>query len=70
MTQDKKHSLLESITNTFVGLVFTLVCAPLIYWIAGIETSYLKMSGVTALFTILSVARNYVIRRWFNKIKT
>jgi hypothetical protein len=67
MSQSKKSSLVKSIVNTFVGYIITLIFSPLIYWICDIEMSYGQMTLVTILFTILSIARNYVIRRTFNK---
>lgn len=66
MIQTKKNSLIEAFVNTFIGLVTTLMVSPLIYWICDVEISYPKMTGVTVLFTIVSVLRNYIIRRWFN----
>lgn len=67
MAQSKKQSLIESLVNTLVGYVITWAFSPLIYWICGVEMRVGQMSMVVLLFTVLSVARNYVIRRWFNK---
>lgn len=68
MVQSKKKSLVESVVNTFVGLLITLVASPFIYWICDVKISYPQMTVATLLFTVLSILRNYVIRRWFNKI--
>lgn len=64
--QTKKGSLIEAMVNTLIGFIITCIFAPLIYWIAGIHMNIFQMSYSTLLFTILSVARGYVIRRWFN----
>jgi len=69
MTQTKRKSFIESLANTLVGLIVTIVFSPLIYWVCDVKISLPKMNVVALLFTILSVIRNYVIRRWFNKIK-
>jgi len=69
MTQTKRKSFIESLANTLVGLIVTIVFSPLIYWVCDIKISLPKMNMVALFFTILSVIRNYVIRRWFNKIK-
>lgn len=69
MTQTKKGSLTEAIVNTLIGLIITLLFAPLIYWAAGVEISLPKMGAATLMFTVLSVIRQYVIRRWFNNFK-
>lgn len=69
MDQTKKGSFIEAVVNTFVGFIVTLIASPFIYWICGVEISFPAMSMVTLLFTIVSVIRNYVIRRFFNKKK-
>lgn len=69
LPQSKKGSIIESIVNTAVGLVVTIIFSPLIYWICDVEISLPQMGMATILFTVLSIARNYVIRRFFNKTK-
>ena len=65
--QSKKESLIESITNVSVGFVTTLILSPPLYWLANVEINYFQMTHLTLLFTVVSVARSYIIRRWFNK---
>jgi len=67
MSQSKKKSFIEALVNTFVGFLVTLVASPFIYCWFDVKMSFPKMSGVTLAFTVVSVIRNYVIRRWFNK---
>jgi predicted Na+-dependent transporter len=67
--QTKKHSMLESITNTSIGLLTTLIFSPIIYSMIGMEYTYSQLGMATVLFTILSIIRGYIIRRWFNKKK-
>lgn len=69
MAQSKTKSFIESLVNTFVGFMVTITFSPLVYWMCDIKISFPKMNMVALLFTILSVIRNYIIRRWFNKIK-
>lgn len=66
--QSKKGSLTEAITNTAIGFVVTLLFSPLIYWICGVTMKPAQMGMVTLLFTAVSVARSYIIRRVFNRI--
>jgi hypothetical protein len=65
--QSKKHSMLESVTNVAVGFVITLVFSPFIYTLCGMEYTWGQLGWVTLIFTALSIARSYVIRRFFNK---
>lgn len=67
MSQSKRKSFLEACMNTLVGYLTTLAFSPIIYHWCGVEVSHSQMGLVVFYFTILSVARSYVIRRWFNK---
>lgn len=66
--QTKKGSLTEAIINTCIGFIVTLLASPLIYWMCGVKMSGLQMGYATLLFTILSIARGYIVRRYFNKL--
>lgn len=65
MSQSKKNSIIESLVNTFIGMLITFILSPIIYWMANVEISLPKMGICTVLFTIISVLRNYGIRRYF-----
>ena len=67
--QTKTHSILESITNTGIGVLITLIFSPIIYSMVGMKYTYSQLGMATILFTILSIARGYIVRRFFNKIK-
>lgn len=66
--QTKKGSLIEAVVNTLIGFTITLLFSPLIYWICGVNMKASQMGLVTALFTLLSILRGYVVRRFFNKV--
>lgn len=66
MPQSKKSSALEAVTNTAIGFVITLAVSPAIYWLCDVHMKASQMGGVTFLFTVISVVRSYVLRRWFN----
>jgi predicted Na+-dependent transporter len=65
--QTKWHSILESTSNTVIGLITTLIFSPIIYSLVGIQYTYSQLGAATVLFTVLSIIRGYVIRRFFNK---
>jgi hypothetical protein len=67
--QSKLGSLIESVTNTAIGFSVTWLCSPFIYSFCDIKYNYTQLTQVTILFTLVSVARSYVIRRFFNKKK-
>ena len=64
--QSKKHSILESISNVAIGFLTTLVLSPFIYSLCGITYTWNQLGGVTIIFTIVSILRSYIIRRFFN----
>jgi ABC-type bacteriocin/lantibiotic exporter with double-glycine peptidase domain len=68
--QSKKHSLRESLTNTFIGLVINYFALFGINWLLSIQSSPGKNTLIVLFFTIISIARGYIIRRWFNRKTT
>jgi hypothetical protein len=67
MKQTKKQSLVESLTNTAVGALINLGFSFLIFPVVGIASSGGQNAIVVAFFTIISIVRGFVIRRYFNK---
>lgn len=65
--QSKFGSIVESISNTAVGLLTTLVLSPFIYDLVGMQYTYTQLGMATVLFTAISIIRGYIIRRFFNK---
>ena len=67
--QTKKYSLIESITNTFVGFMVSLASQLIIYPAMNIKVTFSQNIKITLIFTIISISRGYIIRRFFNRIK-
>lgn len=66
--QSRKMSLLESVINILVGYGISVGAQIAIFPLFGLHASIsdnLKMGG---LFTIVSLARSYCIRRVFNAL--
>jgi len=67
--QTKKHSLIESIINVIEGLLLSWIAWHLIISpIFKIYPSNQDIFVISMIFTIISIARSYIIRRLFNKI--
>lgn len=64
--QTKKQSFIEALINVAIGFCVTLVFSPVIYWLCDVKVNMAQTWSVTFLFTILSVLRSYVVRRFFN----
>lgn len=65
--QSKRGSLIESVINTFIGFLITCAVAPLIYYLVDVKMTATKLGLANAAFTLVSVIRNYIIRRFFNR---
>lgn len=67
MSQSKKQSLIETISNTSIGMIgswlITMACLMFFTSPVGIATS------TTILCTIWSVGRGYCVRRYFNNMQ-
>lgn len=68
--QTKKQSLIESIANTAVGFAISLASIFIILPALGIESTWSKNITITIYFTVISILRSYVIRRYFTKKTT
>ena len=69
MTQTKKGSMLETVTNTFSGTVVSYVLTLTVMPLFDMHPSYSDAFGLSIIYTIASLIRGYVIRRVFNKSK-
>lgn len=67
--QSKRFSLIESVTNTLIGFIVSLIIQLIIYPIMDIPVTFGQNLTITAVFTLVSIARGYLVRRLFNKCK-
>ena len=64
--QTRKQSFIEANINTFAGFLISLLIAYTVLPLYGMEQSFNYSLQITLIFTIASIARNYLIRRYFN----
>lgn len=65
--QHKADSFIETVTNVVIGflvamLTYTFIINPL--W--GLDSSVWDSFGITSVFMLFSILRQYIIRRLFN----
>lgn len=67
MKQKRRHAMAESITNTLVGFAVSNVAWPAIS-VYLLHKPYRPIEGLAVIttFTVLSIARNYAVRRAFD----
>lgn len=68
MSQTKKQSFIESITNVAVGYGVALLSQIVIFPYFGIKVSLKQNMVIGCFFTVISILRSYVLRRIFNFI--
>lgn len=66
MSQSKIDSFLEAGFNTGLGFLISLASIPVINWITGVQMRGGQSIAFVGLFTMVSMTRQYVLRRLFN----
>ena len=69
MAQTKFGSLAEACANIAVGFAINWTANMLILPLFGFDVTGAQAFGIGILFTGISLARQYVLRRWFNGLK-
>ena len=69
MKQSRLMSLVESIANVIVGYGFAVVTQILIFPIFGLHTTLAQNLKMGLVFTVVSIARSYVLRRLLEAIR-
>jgi len=69
MKQSRLMSLVESIANVIVGYGVAVATQILIFPIFGLHTTLAQNLKMGAVFTVVSIARSYVLRRLFEAIR-
>ena len=65
--QSKIDSLIEAVISTFIGFVIAFISQLIFFPIVGIEATLGQNFILTILFTLVSIIRTYIVRRFFNK---
>ncbi len=69
--QSKKHSLLEALTNIFIGIAVNyaanVLVLPYFFKMSLPTEDYIKL---TLIYTVISLVRSYCLRRAFNRYHT
>ena len=66
MTQTRIGSLIEAFVNVLIGFGINFAANLVILPIFGYTPSLWDNFQIGLLYTVVSIARSYIIRRWFN----
>ena len=64
--QTKRQSAIESLTSVFVGWLTGVILNMLVLPLFDYNITVIDSLWVSLIFTVVSVIRGYVIRRFFN----
>ena len=64
--QSKKASFGEAVTNTVIGYGLAIVTQLIVFPLFDIEVNIAENMAIAFIFSAVSIARSYVIRRLFN----
>jgi Na+/phosphate symporter len=67
MTQTRKQSAIETVAGVAIGFVVSLAAAVIVFPLFGHAFTLGQNVGITIIFTVLSIARGYAVRRLFNR---
>jgi hypothetical protein len=63
-------SMIEVATNILIGLVVSFISQVVIFKLYDIHISVVQNVEITLWFTIISIVRSYLVRRWFNSMRS
>jgi hypothetical protein len=66
MTQTRLGSLIESLFNIVIGIGISLVANAMVFPHFGFRPSIAQNAGISGIYTVISIVRSYVLRRFFN----
>jgi hypothetical protein len=66
--QSRRGSLIESLSNVFVGLLISFFLNAAIFPIFGWTITLSQNVSIATIYTIVSIVRSYFMRRFFNYI--
>jgi len=68
MTQKRTHSALESVANLAVGYALAMAVQAIVFPIVlGVQATTTQHAGIALIFSVVSLARSYTLRRLFNR---
>lgn len=69
MTQTRLGSFAEAWANIGVGFAINFTANLIVLPWFGLAITPSKAFGIGIIFTVISLVRSYVLRRWFNGLK-
>ena len=69
MTQSRRQSLIEAITNVVLGYALAVITQIVVFPWFGLQVSLGDNLAIGAMFVMISLARSYALRRLFARLE-
>ncbi len=69
MKQSRAMSLVESLANVAVGCGLAVITQMLVFPLFGLHTTMAENLTIGMIFTVVSIARSFALRRLFEQIR-
>lgn len=69
MKQSRAMSLVESLTNVAVGYGIAVITQIVVFPLFGLTTTLSENMAMGAIFTVVSIARSFTLRRFFEALR-
>jgi hypothetical protein len=69
MKQSRTMSLVESLTNVAIGYGIAVITQIVVFPLFGLTTTLSENMAMGAIFTVVSIARSFTLRRVFEAIR-
>jgi len=67
--QSRRMSAIEAVANVAIGYLVAVAANAMVLPVFGMHPSAFDSFAIGALFTAISLARSYALRRLFNRIR-
>jgi hypothetical protein len=68
--QSRRMSAVEAVANVAIGYVVAVAANAVVLPLFGLHPTAFDSFAIGALFTAISLARSYALRRLFNRIRS
>lgn len=68
MSQSRRHSAMETAASTAIGFGMSWAATLVVLPAFGFPATHGQALGITCIYTALSLARGYAVRRLFNRL--
>lgn len=67
--QSRLQSAIEAVANVAVGYIVAILSQIAVFPLFGIHVPLSSNLAIGAWFTVISLVRSYILRRWFNGLR-